>query len=218
MLFLAPWNEDQRQDGINDVVAAMERQVFASAQAKLDENRILEALEAARNSDRGKDSVPSPGMVHPWKIAVAASLLCSVATLVLSGYNLLLTLGVAAGVFLAAVGDPVDDDSLAGALARVVGRATLRSVEVSRPKVKAMARAVVTGQDEFDELRQRLLDLETENADLRKWKAQRIKAEGMLAEYSLPTLKDQARNHNLQVGGTKLQLLMRLVDAGVIDL
>jgi hypothetical protein len=196
----------------------MERQVLASAQAKLDTNRILEALEVTNRDDRKSDTVPSSGTVHPWKVAVAASLLCSAAVLVLSKYNLFLTLVVAAGVFLVAAGDPVDDDSLVGAVARVVGRATLQSVEASQPKVRAVARAVVTGQDEVNDLQQRLLNLETENAELRKWKIQRIKAEDCLADYSLPILKDQAREHNLQVSGTKLQLLMRLVDAGVVEL
>jgi hypothetical protein len=211
----------------------MEREVLAAAQAKLDADRILEALEV-KTTDKSKKEHPlaengslfklpnrwreETGLMRPWKIALAASLLGSTATLVFSGNNLMLSAAVGAAIFLVALADPIDDQSLAGAAARVVGRAALRSVEASQPKVKAVARAVVTGQDELVALKQRVLDLEAENAELRKWKAMRIKAEDRLAEYSLPTLKNLARGQNLPVGGTKLQLLMRLVDARVIEL
>lgn len=216
------WDRISRTNDLEDIVA-IEKQVIATAQAKLDANLILEALdanEASRNAGplQGFDSTYKPMTLDPWKIALAASLLCSGAAFMMSTYNLLLTFIVGLAVFAIALADPVDDNSIAGALARMVGRITIQSVEASQPKVKAVARAVVTGQDELVQLRQRVKELESENAHLMRWKEQRTRAEECLGDFSLSALKEQARAHKLPVGGTKMQLLMRLVDAGVIEL
>lgn len=213
------WDRISSANDTDDIVA-IEKQVIATAQAKLDANLILEALDAKaiRNDDLLQDMTSKPVLLDPWKIALAASLLCSGAVLVLSTYNLLLTFIVGLVVFAVALADPVDDNSLAGALARMVGRVTIRSVAASQPKMKAVARAVVTGQDELVHLQQRIKELEAENTYLTRWKEQRTAAEECLSDFSLSALKEQARAHKLPVGGTKMQLLMRLVDAGVIEL
>lgn len=58
--------------------------------------------------------------------------------------------------------------------------------------------------------------LEQENSDLMKWRHRRMWVDEVLSDYTLQELKDQARQNNLKVGGTKAELLMRLVEAEVI--
>jgi hypothetical protein len=214
-----------RNSRTNDVdeIVAIEKQVIANAQAKLDTNLILEALDVKNTARNGGplqdfDASYKPMIFHPWKIALAASLLCSGVVFMMSTYNLVLSSIVGLVVFAVALADPVDDNSLAGAVTRMVGRITIQSVEASQPKVKAVARAVVTGQDEIVQLQQMIKELESENTSLRRWKEQRTKAEMCLGDFSLSALKEQARAHKLPVGGTKMQLLMRLVDSGAIEL
>ena len=95
-------------------------------------------------------------------------------------------------------------------------RATLASYQTSQPKLTAVARAAVTGQDEVQTLRAKVKSLETENQQLRQWKVQRLWVEDHLQDYSMEDLKQRARDNQLAVGGTKLQLLQRLVDTGVV--
>jgi len=105
-----------------------------------------------------------------------------------------------------------------------VGRYTIASVEAATPKAKAMARVALTGQEELVELREKTEDLEMrlaalqeENSQLHLWKQRRIWIDEVLPNYNLQSLKEEARKNNLLVGGTKTQLLMRLVEAEVIQ-
>lgn len=111
----------------------------------------------------------------------------------------------------------MQDHSLLGALARVLGRATLESYQSSKPKMQALARAVVTGQDEVRELRQQVENLQAQNKELTEWKEHRLWVQDNLQHFTVDDLKQRARDNQLPVGGTKLQLLERLVDANVID-
>jgi hypothetical protein len=105
-----------------------------------------------------------------------------------------------------------------GPLARVVGRATLESAKAAQPKVRALARAAVHGEEEWLAMQDKIERLEQENADLLLWKQQRISADEKLSDFTLDELKEQARVNGLTVGGTKSQLMMRLVEANVIKL
>lgn len=195
----------------SDDIDVIEQEIIASAQARLDSKRLLELLNTAG------DKEPTAGAVAQWKIAVAAggvgSALALGAThsLVVSAVTLVI-------LFVVANGDPLEDDSLAGALARILGRQTLTAVQASSPRVKALARAVVTGEEEIVELRNRVRELEAENGALRLWKERREKVDDALPRYSLEDLKEVARVRGIMVGGTKSQLLMRLVEAEVIEL
>jgi hypothetical protein len=188
-------------------MAYLERQVMDSALAKMDFNQLQRALEHPEDSQLA--SPPST-----WRISLAAASATSIAALFLFG-NLSVAVFVLATIFIVASSDPLEDDSLLGALARLLGRATLQSYEASQPKVKALARAVVTGGDEMGDLRQRLQSLEKENVALRQWKERRLYVEQSLHFYSLEDLRQQARLYRIPIGGTKLELLQRLVDAGV---
>lgn len=107
----------------------------------------------------------------------------------------------------------------AGALARVVGRFTLQSVDATQSKLRAIARAVIMGEEEeISVLQGQLQAMEQEVSELRRWKQLRIAVDEALPNVALDDLKELARNNGITVGGTKAQLLMRLVEAGIINL
>jgi hypothetical protein len=112
-------------------------------------------------------------------------------------------------------GDPLDEDNATGAVARQVGRMTIQSVESSKPKLKAIARAALTDQEEIVLLKQRIKRLEFAKADLELWKERRTAVDENASRYSLDELKDVARRNKLALGGTKSQLLMRILENGV---
>eukprot|EP00957_Ditylum_brightwellii_P049722 3770650-Ditylum_brightwellii.AAC.1 len=68
--------------------------------------------------------------------------------------------------FVVASSDPLDEEGIAGSLARIVGRTTLKSIDTATPKVRAVARAAVFGEEELASLMGRLSELERENAEL----------------------------------------------------
>ena len=194
-------------------IAELEQQVLASAQAQMDYNQITRALLLDDDNDKAATiSTPS----STWQVALTASIVTAAASFWLFS-NLYVSLFVLVTIFVVGNADPTHDDSLLGALARVLGRATLASVQTSKPKMQALARAVVTGQDEVRALRQTVQQLETENRTLQQWQARRLWVEEHVSDYTVQELKEQARQQDLPVGGTKLQLLQRLVDANVIQ-
>ena len=189
----------------------------------MDVNRILKALETD-TSNTSSSSSSSDGMYENelvvsvtshLQIATAASLVTSVGSF-LALHNVYLSLVIAGLVFLAAFLD--QDDTLAGALARIVGRTTLQSVQASQPRVKALARAVVTGEEEIGLLKGRIRELEVENDELRRWKEQRNQLDEALPRFKVEELRTMAREKGLVVKGTKADLLMRLVASGAIDM
>ena len=98
-----------------------------------------------------------------------------------------------------------------------MGRATLHSLQALQPKVKLVARAAFRGDNEVALLTQRIEELEAENASLRLWQQRRNAVDDSLSKYTLAELKSTAKKNKLPVGGSKTTLLMRLVEADVID-
>ena len=196
----------------------LERQVLESARATVDVNRVLKALE----TDVGPSQIDGmyenertvPATSH-LQIAIAASLVTGVGSFLVL-HNLYVSLIVAGFCFLAAFLD--QDDTLAGALARILGRTTLQSVQASQPRVKALARAVVTGEEEIGLLQRRIQALMAENEKLRQWKEQRIQLDEALSKFKVEELRSIAREKGLVAKGTKADLLVRLVESGAIDL
>jgi hypothetical protein len=197
---------------LEEEMAQLEQQVLASAREKMDYNQITRAL-FTDDDDASIANIQRP----TWQIALTAATVFSVASLWLFG-NVFVTMFVFGSIFVVANADPLhaDDDNLWGALARLLGRATLQSYTDSKPRMKALARAVVTGQDQVRKLQQDLEAVLTEIEELRTWKQRRLWVEDHMADFTVDDLKDRARNHGLAVGGTKIQLLQRLVDANVI--
>jgi hypothetical protein len=198
----------------------LEREVFATARVEMDQKQIERALmekdEATigtANSDRS--SRITAVMASPWQISLAAASAVSIFVLVTTNASLMIAGIVFVVVFVVANGDPLDEDNATGAVARQVGRMTIQSVESSKPKLKAIARAAMTDQEEIVLLKQRIKRLEFAKADLELWKERRTAVDENVSRYSLDELKDVARRNKLALGGTKSQLLMRILENGV---
>lgn len=189
-------------------ISALEREVFESTRSRLDIRRVNEAFFE-------EEDELQRGLYDSWKVALAAGLLTSLAAGMVF-HSVFVSAFACVAVFVVAIGDPIDETSAAGALARVVGRFTLKTV--AQPKVKAIARAAVRGNDEVFELRELLRDLEAENEELYLWKRRRIAVDEALNDFNVDELKEIARENKIRIGGTKSQLLMRLVEAEIVDL
>lgn len=196
-------------------MVTLERQVLESAQAQLDVQRVLEALQKETRRDPPPLSpLPNsdPLSSSNWKIALAAASVSFVATyyllpphsILLSCALFLLVLGVAWA------------DGVSGAVARMLGRSTLQVADVSRDRLALLARAVLLGQDEIADLRRQVRVLTRQVEELELYKARRLWVDQVLPTYSLEQLKELARERRVPVGGTKGQLLMRLLEAHVI--
>jgi hypothetical protein len=193
----------------------LEQHVVASAQAQMDISRVLKSIyeeeEEERKNDLLYESERRRPPVSQRQVATAAAVVVGATVFVLSSHSIFITIITSVGVWSSAL---LDADSLSGALARIVGRSTLRSVQQSQPKLKAVARAVLT--DDLEKLRVlecRVQELEAENRALRTWKETRLQVEAVLPRYSLAELKETAKFHGLSVGGSKMDLLWRLVEA-----
>jgi len=186
----------------------MEREVLESTRTRLDIRRVNEAFfEQEEELQRG--------LYDSWKVALAAGLMTSFAASMIF-HSIYVSAFSCIAVFVVAIGDPIDETSAAGSLARLVGRFTLKTV--SQPKLKAVARAAVLGDDEVLEMRERLKDLEAENEELFLWQQRRIAVDEALNDFNVDELKEIARENKIRIGGTKSQLLMRLVEAEIVDL
>lgn len=225
----------RRRKGADDDIFSLEQEVLESTRAKLDMKRVQNAfLEndeyrygSSNNSngdyadEYGNNAYALQergGAVESWKVALSAGVVSAVAANFLLFHSFILSSMVCVAVFLVANGDPLEEDSVAGALARVVGRFTLESVQVSQPKVRAIARAAVRGDEEVMALQRQVQELEYENAELFLWKQRRQAVDEALSEFNVDELKAKAREHHITIGGTKSQLLMRLVEAEIVRL
>jgi pyruvate-formate lyase len=85
-------------------------------------------------------------------------------------------------------------------------------VETSSPKIRAVARAAITNQEEITQLQSQVRVLEQQNAELIRWKERRLAVEDNLGHYTLAELKEMARKNNIAVGGKKQELMLRLLD------
>jgi len=237
---------DSMEDGkykstsIETIMANMEREVWDSAQATLDVKRVKEALtkESSRVEGVISDSplssmavlkpsnpissnVPRPSQ---WRVAITAGFVAGLVSFLLLKQPILsLTLFLATTIVAAR--DPIDEnsflidgeDDIAGPLARLIGRVTLQSIQESTPKVRAMTKAAVTGNAEIDSLKVKIRQLEEENKSLALWVERRMYVDENIGKFKLEQLKNTARREGLAVGGTKMQLMMRLAEAGCLE-
>lgn len=239
--------KSERSDDVDVDVARLEREVMASVRAEMDARTVADALRSdsdagvdrslsssmgeswgvvggdrfavSGTSEASSDS-PLPSPSEPpsaWRVAFAAGL-ASASMLYWALHSFVLSSLAFVVVFVVASGDPLEEEGAAGALARVVGRATLKSIETTRPKVKAVARAALSGDAESIELRRRVRELEEENADLRLRIARRDAVDIALPKFTLDELRGMARRKGLRVGGSKARLLLRLIENGAVDL
>ena len=194
-------------------LSRMEQEVKGSVQAQMDLKRVAEALDSDQLDTQ--NSTNSANLASRWQIALASAIFCSVVSLSL--LNNSITTGIVfIGTFILAARDPLEEEGAAGAGARLLGRFAINSVEVSKPKIKAVARAAMTNEEDISRLKQQVSELQEENATLRLWKERRIKIDEKMSDYTLDELKAIARENRLAVGGTKAILMMRLLEANAI--
>jgi hypothetical protein len=186
----------------------LEKEVYASTQAKLDIQKLKNSLADQENNVPKRTAI----MAEKWKISLAAAASVGVLFQLSTSSNIWITLAVFLMVFLIANQDPTEEEGAAGALARLLGRITIQSVETTKPKLKAVARICVGD----DDLQQRITVLEKENLELKQWKQQRLEADALLSQYGLDELKRMARENRLQVSGTKVELLLRLLEHNIL--
>jgi len=233
----------------------LEKEVLASAQAKLDMKRVKNAFfktgqldekdnendfdingtilkesalvesSSSRSSSsssftttKGRRTVPSK-----WGIAFSAGVFFATGS-----FLILHSISLSAFAFLVAVytasRDPitevglVEGDDISGPMTRIVGRATYQSLESAKPTFQAVTRAVVDGDVVVVKLEQQVLELKRENESLKSWKKTREAVDEQMGGYTVGELKAIARENGLVVGGTKAQLMMRLVEAGSLEL
>lgn len=213
----------------------LEQQVLANTQAELDVKRVKDALlgglkeesEGTKPIDLMTQNVnetsTDPDAPPPSKLSIALAAGSAVGLTSLAALQLpIISLGAFAATTFIASRDPIKDEDflegdLSGPISRIVGRATLDSVEKSKPTVQAVVRAVVA-RDEMEDLRQQVKDLQKENEQL-KLKLDTIDAvEKQAKKFTMTELKALAKKDDIKVAGTKAQLMMRLVEAGCLTL
>lgn len=190
-------------------VLAIEKEIRESTKARLDLQRVEKLLEDDLE-------VEEKAIAPDWQVSLAAG---SVAGLLTVGTteNWALAMFALVSVYLIANGDPLEEQTPVGATARVVGRATLHSLHALQPKIKAVARVALRGDDKIALLTDRIEQLEAENEKLRLWQKRRNAVDNSLSKYTLTQLKKMARENDLAVGGSKTTLLMRLAEADVLE-
>eukprot|EP00591_Stephanopyxis_turris_P001539 CAMPEP_0195511056 /NCGR_PEP_ID=MMETSP0794_2-20130614/3512_1 /TAXON_ID=515487 /ORGANISM="Stephanopyxis turris, Strain CCMP 815" /LENGTH=200 /DNA_ID=CAMNT_0040638599 /DNA_START=338 /DNA_END=940 /DNA_ORIENTATION=+ len=200
----------------------MEKDVMASTQSKLDWKRVDTLLESTvddKNSNTAT-SVTSgslPPSFSSWSVSLASASTLAIVSYLIS-HSIVIS-GMSFVVFgVIANGDPFEEEGPAGAIARIIGRTTLKSVETATPVVRSVARAAVKGDAELAELHLKIQDLEQENRELKQWIERRKVVDDALPKYNLTELKNLAREKGVSVGGTKAQLMLRLVETGMVDL
>lgn len=199
----------------------MEKEVYASARLKMDQQQLERALleekrqDSALTSTSAMDPQKTALMASQWQISLAAASAVSTFVLVSTNASIPIAGIVFVLVFAVANGDPLEEENATGAVARQVGRLTIQSVESSKPKLKAIARAALTDQEELMLLKKQVWELQEENIALKLWQERRISVDDNLSRYSLDELKDIARSKRMAVGGSKSQLMMRLLEGGV---
>jgi hypothetical protein len=198
-----------------DALLEVEKEVIASTQAKLDLKRVTSAFDVRESSEIDPEKVAI--LAEPWKIAMAAAIAVSLLAFTIMG-STFLSVVTFIGVFFLANGDPLEEEGVAGSFARLLGRLTIQSVETSKPKLRAVARAAITNEDEILRLNHEVVELQKEKASLALWKQRRLAVDESVSYYTHEALKQKARENDLLVGGSKSQLMMRLLEAELLEL
>ncbi|CAJ1936077.1 unnamed protein product [Cylindrotheca closterium] len=213
----------------NSNIVDMEKEVMASARLKMDKKRVVSALDKDKASK--EDPQKTALLASTWQISAAAGISAFIGCECVTHSNFLSVLVLTAAVF-SAWRDPVDDEGLLGAISRLLGRATIQTVESSKPRLQRIARAAIMDDGDEDyfkttagrqtladpRLAQYIEDLEKDNTSLSLWKERRELVDQYLSYYSLDDLQSKARERGIDTNCRKAQLMMKLVEADIIQL
>jgi len=194
-----------------EIAREWEAEIQASTIEKSDMQRVQQWL---RDSSSRKPQTSSDG----WKVALASATVCGLASEWFTDSTVFSVVAFVA-VFIAALRDPLDeeDEAVAGAVARIIGRSALKSYQESQPKLKAVARAAVQGDEPWTQMQVELQELRQENLELRQYKERREWIDDEQSNYNLEELKVLAqRSQVIYSGVTKSQLMMRLLQVGAL--
>jgi len=203
----------------------MEKEVKASAQTTVDMNQIKNALSIRSSKEKSSVMVPKTTSTEPpsqLSISIAAGITSSVVSYIVFSqfyvsafcFGLVLFVANFDLFFL-----PDDKKDVVGPIARMVGRATISSVETIQPKVKAMTFAAITNEEELKQIQLRLSELENENVLLKKYIQQRNLADEISSNYTVKELKTIAKTNKITLSSsmTKVQILMSLLQADCLN-
>lgn len=201
---------DQRKKN-QEITRQWEAEIQASSKEKLDLQRVQQWL--------AEDSPADVYYDNGWKVALASGVVCGLGCEWITE-STMLSLAAFGAAFWVALRDPLEEeDSLAGPLARIIGRSALQSYQKSQPKLKAVARAAVQGEEAWTKLQEELAELRKENQQLRSYVERREWIDEHQSNFNLEELKVLAqRSHIPYSGVTKTQLMMRLLQVGALRL
>ena len=167
--------------GFEKEMIQIEKDVIGTTNAKLDVQRVVQVIDEVSQPTLGRDPVEVANTAHPWQLGIAAATTASIATFFVFNNNWYISVMTFVGIFWFAIGDPNEQDGPVGPLSRIVGRETIKGVEQSKPKLRAVVQAAIQTTDNDEEtigsLRQEIVRLQKENAQLRLWKEKRIATE-----------------------------------------
>eukprot|EP00591_Stephanopyxis_turris_P000118 CAMPEP_0195519970 /NCGR_PEP_ID=MMETSP0794_2-20130614/15858_1 /TAXON_ID=515487 /ORGANISM="Stephanopyxis turris, Strain CCMP 815" /LENGTH=217 /DNA_ID=CAMNT_0040649229 /DNA_START=224 /DNA_END=877 /DNA_ORIENTATION=- len=198
-----------------------------SANAELDRKKVVQALDSRNSSERDPETTAI--LADPLQISTAAALAAFCGTFFVTKSEFLSALALIA-VFFAGFRDPGEEEGALGSFSRLLGRATIKTVESSKPRLQRIARAAIADEDEISKykpqinrlhesdptLARYIQQLEEDNRSLYYWKEKRMLVDEYLPYYSHDDLKKKARKGGIPIKGTKAELLMRLVEADIM--
>lgn len=216
----------------------LEKQIIAKTQAELDVKRVKDAvLGFGDTGENSKDSTttaiqvsqvtsldeldPTKAPPSPLTIAIAAGSVVGLTSLA-ALHAPILSLGAFAATTYVAQRDPIKDEDLAegdltGPITRIIGRTALESAEKVKPTMQSMVRSSAV-QKQLDELKLKYKELEMENEELRMKLHARDAIDKYAKSFTMVQLKDIAKESDMKVGGTKTELMLRLVESGNLNL
>ena len=210
----------------------LEAEVEASAMARLDKERVKRALQNKRDDMRNNyndySASSSSSMMEydvdqpPSRMKIAFAAGTSAATVALLALHTPLPVGACAFVVVAAYAavDPLDDGGgIFAPLARILGRATIETTNDALPRMKSAILAATTGEEEISRLKQRVQELERENAKLKQYMGIRETVDDNMSAFTLDELRDYARRNGVVFSGrSKAQLFAALLERGIIKI
>ncbi len=193
-----------------EIARKWEAEIKESSKEKSDFQRVQQWLAEDQPSDVYHD--------NGWKVALASGAVCGLGCEWMTD-STILSLATFGAVFWVALRDPLDeDDGLAGPLARIIGRSALQSYQKSQPKLKAVARAAVQGEETWIALQKEIDDLRKENQQLRLYVEWREWIDEQQSNFNMEELKVLAQRSRVPYSGiTKTQLMMRLLQVGTLQ-
>jgi len=163
--------------------------------------------------------------VTRWNVAVVAGFTSFIIVLLIFHSLLPSFISLLVITFIASR-DPIlmegDEDSVIskflGPISRLLGYSVLGYVEKIYQKLYILVQAIFTDSNELESLRNQVESLQQTNHKLNLWIQQRQYVDETMGNYTVDELKVLLRQNNLSVSGSKVQLMMRLFEAGVLEM